>query len=197
MMSVKFGSHRISSPTSTSDSTRFAVPMFFPLILLPFERIFPRGKRVLFLMTADHGSSEVDPRTTVFLNTDARFAGVERFLQSNRNGQLLVPAGSARDMFLHVKDDLLDEAQEFLSSRLEGKAEVVQVSELIKDGYFGPVISPEFRGRVGNLVILSKRYESTWWYVKDKFDQRYYGHHGGLTPQEMEIALFTCPVENL
>ena len=157
-------------------------------------RIFPKGKRILFLMTADHGASEVDPNTTVFLNTDARFAGVERFLKSNRAGQLLVPAGSARDMFLYVHDDLLDEAQEFLARRLEDKAEVVKVSDLMQDGYFGAVISPEFRGRVGNLVILAKRYESVWWYVKDKFDQRYYGHHGGLTPQEMEIALFTCAV---
>jgi hypothetical protein len=97
-------------------------------------------------------------------------------------------------MFLYIKDDLLDEAQKFLASRLEGKAEVVKVSELIADGYFGPTISPEFRSRVGDLVILSRRYESTWWYVKDKFEQRYYGHHGGLTPQEMEIPLFTCAV---
>ncbi len=159
-----------------------------------FTRIFTGRKRVLFLMTADHGASEVDPKTTVFLNTDKRFAGFERFLNSNRAGQLLAPAGSARDMFLYVKDDLLDEAQAFLSSRLEGKAEVVKVSELIRDSYFGPTISPSFRARVGNLVILSKRFESVWWYVKDKFEQRYYGHHGGLTPQEMEIPLFTCPI---
>ncbi|MBV6397293.1 MAG: hypothetical protein HFACDABA_02903 [Anaerolineales bacterium] len=157
-----------------------------------FTRIFPQGKRILFLMTADHGACEVDPRATTFLNTDARCAGVERFLKTNRGGELIVPAGSARDMFLYVKDDLLDEAQDFLARRLEGRAEVVQVSDLIKEGYFGPTLSPEFRGRVGNLVILSKRYEATWWYVKDKFEQRYYGHHGGLTPQEMEIALFTC-----
>ena len=156
-----------------------------------FTRIFTGRKRVLFLMTADHGASEVDPKTTVFLNTNARFTGIERFLKSNRNGELLVPAGSARDMFLYVKDDLLDEAQAFLASRLEGKAEVVKVSELMAEEYFGPTISPEFRGRVGNLVILSKRYESVWWYFKDKFEQKYYGHHGGLTPQEMEIALFT------
>lgn len=159
-----------------------------------FERIFPRGKRVLFLMTADHGSSEVDPKTTVFLNTDARFAGIERFIKTNRRGELLVPAGSPRDLFLYVKDDLLDEAQEFLSTRLADKTEVVKVSDLIRDGYFGPTISPSFRARVGNLVLLSKRYESVWWYVKDKFEQRYYGHHGGLTPQEMEIPLFTCPI---
>ena len=41
-------------------------------------------------------------------------------------------------MFLYIKDDMLDEAQAFLSSRLEGKAEVVKVSELMEDGYFGP-----------------------------------------------------------
>ncbi|RJP51950.1 MAG: alkaline phosphatase family protein [Anaerolineaceae bacterium] len=168
------------------------IETFFLIMEHYFMRIFPRGKRVLFLMTADHGSSEVDPQTTVFLNTDARFAGVERFLKTNRNGEFLVPAGSARDMFLYIKDDLLDEAQSFLASRLNEKAEVVKVSELINEGYFGPTISPEFRSRVGNLVILSHRYESVWWYVKDKFEQRYYGHHGGLTPQEMKIPLFTC-----
>ncbi len=159
-----------------------------------FTRIFAGKKRVLFMMTADHGASEVDPRTTVFLNTDARFAGVERFFKTNRSGELLVPAGSARDMFLYVKDDLLDEAEEFLRSRLEGKADVVKVSELMEGGYFGPVISPEFRARVGNLVILPYRGESVWWYVQDKFEMKYYDHHDGLTPQEMEIPLFTCEV---
>lgn len=174
--------------------TEAEIETFFLIMEHYFTRIFSRGKRILFLMTADHGASEVDPKTTVFLNTDARFAGVERFLKSNRNGEILVPAGSARDMFLYVKDDLLDEAQSFLASRLDGKAEVLKVSELINEGYFGPTISPEFRSRIGNLVILSHRYESVWWYVKDKFEQRYYGHHGGLTPQEMEIPLFTCAI---
>jgi hypothetical protein len=145
-------------------------------------------------MTADHGASEVDPKTAVYLNTDPRFAGVERFLKSNRAGELLVPAGSARDMFLYIQDDLLDEAQAFLSTRLEGKADVVRVSDLAEAGYFGPVISPAFRARVGNLVILPRRYESVWWYVKDKYEQKFRGHHGGLTPQEMEIPLFTCVV---
>ncbi len=178
----------------TAPQTEAEIETFLLIMEHYFTRVFTGKKRVLFLMTADHGASEVDPKTTVFLNTDTRFKGVERFLKSNRNGELLVPAGSARDMFLYVKDDLLDEAQAFLSSRLEGKAEVVKVSELMAEGYFGPTLSPEFRARVGNLVILSNRYESVWWYVKDKFEQRYYGHHGGLTPQEMEIALFTCAI---
>lgn len=155
-----------------------------------FTRIFPHKKKVLFLMTADHGASEVDPETTIFLNIDERFKGVERFFKTNRNGELLVPAGSARDMFLYVNDELLDEAQEFLARRLEGKAEVVRTSWLMENGYFGSELSSKFKERVGNLVILPYRYESVWWYEKDRFEQRFYGHHGGLTPQEMEIPFF-------
>jgi predicted AlkP superfamily pyrophosphatase or phosphodiesterase len=163
--------------------------------LLMMEYFFPRvisgKKKILFLMTADHGASEVNPKTTIFLNKDKRFKGIERFLKMNQVGELIVPAGSARDMFLYVKDELLDEAQEFLSKGLDGKAEVVKTKWLIENGYFGPEISPKFRARVGNLVILPHRYESVWWYEKDKFEQRFYGHHGGLTPQEMEIPLLT------
>ena len=157
-----------------------------------FERTFNGKKKILFLMTADHGASEVDPQTTTYLNTNPRFAGFERFLKTNLKGQLLVPAGSARDMFLYIKDDFLDEAQSFLAPRLEGKADVEKTESLIVNGYFGAEISPRFRERVGNLVILSYRHESVWWYEKDKFEQKYYGHHGGLTPQEMETILYTC-----
>ncbi len=106
-----------------------------------FETVFMCGKKVLFLMTADHGSMQVDPKKTVYLNTDPGFAGVERFLKTNRQGDLLVPAGSPRDMFLYIRDDLLDEAQGFLADRLAGRAAVVRISDLLAEGYFGPVIS--------------------------------------------------------
>ena len=159
-----------------------------------FIQVFGGEKKVLFLMTADHGASEVDPRTTVFLNMDKHFQGIERLLKTNQAGKLIIPAGSPRDMFLYVKDDLLDEAQEFLSKGLKGKAEVVKTAWLMENGYFGPQISKKFRARVGNLVILSHRYESVWWYEKDRFEQRYFGHHGGLTPQEMEIPLITLEI---
>lgn len=159
-----------------------------------FERTFKGKKRILFMMTADHGMCEVDPKTTVFLNTNPNFEGFQRFLKKNRRGHLLVPAGSPRDMFLYIKDDMLDEAQSFLARRLEGKADVVKTDALIADGYFGSEISSRFRERVANLVILSYRYESVWWYEKDKYDQKYYGHHGGLTPQEMETILYSYEI---
>ena len=174
--------------------TEAEIETFLMMMEYYFERIFRGKKKILFLMTADHGQSEVDPDTTIYLNTEPRFTGIERFLKTNRNGQLLVPAGSARDMFLYIKDDLLDEAQAFLTHSLEGKADVVKVESLIENGYFGNEVSSRFRERVGNLVILPYRYESVWWYEKDKFEQRFYGHHGGLTPQEMETVLYWLEV---
>jgi hypothetical protein len=173
--------------------TEAEIQVFLLIMEYYFEQVF-KGKRVLFLMTADHGQVDVNPKTTIYLNTDHRFKGLDRFIKTNQNGQLLIPAGSARDMFLHVKDNLLDEAQTFLSKRLEGKADVVKVASLMEDGYFGTEISPRFRERVGNLVILPYPNESAWWYERDRFEQRFYGHHGGLTSEEMEIALYSYTV---
>jgi len=178
----------------TAMQTEAEIEAFLLIMKYFFSRVFTGKQKVLFLMTADHGASEVDPKTTIFLNKDKRFKGVERFIKTNRSGELLVPAGSARDMFLYIKDELLEEAQEFFKNRLEGKAEVVKTEWLVEHGYFGPLISPQFQARVGNLVILPHRYESVWWYEKDKFEQRFYGHHGGLTPQEMEIPLITLEI---
>ena len=178
----------------TAMQTEAEIEAFLLIMEYFFSRVFTGKQKVLFLMTADHGASEVDPKTTIFLNKDKRFKGVERFIKTNRSGELLVPAGSARDMFLYIKDELLEEVQEFFKNRLEGKAEVVKTEWLVEHGYFGPLISPQFQARVGNLVILPHRYESVWWYEKDKFEQRFYGHHGGLTPQEMEIPLITLEI---
>ena len=154
-----------------------------------FSQLIGKAKDTLFLMTADHGMSETDPQTTVYLNN--LVPDVRRFMKTTRRGEYIVPCGSPRDFFLHIEDGKLDEAQALLSAKLRGKADVVKVNDLIQQNYFGPAPASEtFLKRVGNLVILTYRGESVWWYEKDRFEQRYYGHHGGLTPAEMEIPLF-------
>ncbi len=164
--------------------------------LLTMEAVFQKAltgirKRILFMLVADHGQSETDPQTAVYLNRDPRFAGIEKFIRTNQNGEMLVPGGSARDFFLYIKPGLVEEAHAFLTPRLEGRAEVRQVADLMSEGYFGPRLSPRFCARAGDLVILPCRHESVWWYEKNKYEQRYYGHHGGLTAQEMEIPLLS------
>jgi hypothetical protein len=173
------------SPQTTAEIT---------LSLLALERLLlpalaRQRRHTLFLMSADHGQSETDPDTTIYINRDPHFAGIENFLRSDQAGHPIVPCGSCRDFFLHIRDGLVDEAQSFLSDRLEGHAEVRKVSDLIAEEYFGPVVSAKFRARAGDLVILPYRGGSVWWYEKDKFEMKYHGHHGGLTKQEVEIPL--------
>jgi predicted AlkP superfamily pyrophosphatase or phosphodiesterase len=165
------------------------------MFLTAMDRLFDRKlrgqlSRTLFVMTADHGQIETDPKTTIYLNREARFAGLDTYLETNRNGDLLVPAGSARDFFLYIKDEMLDEAHAFLTERLSDEADVVQTEWLIDAGYFGPPpMSDFFLKRVGNLVVLAHGNKTVWWYEKGKFEQRLHGIHGGLSRQEMEIPL--------
>jgi hypothetical protein len=149
-----------------------------------------RGKtgKTLFMMTADHGQVEVDPRNTYYLNRQV--PGITRCLKMNKRRQLLIPAGSARDMFLHVKEEAVDTLVLELQRRLAGRAEVYRTSELLAQNFFG--LQPPSHlllDRVGNVVILPYKHETVWWYEDGKFSMHFYGHHGGLTPEEMEVPL--------
>lgn len=158
--------------------------------------MWPAGRDALLLITADHGQTAVDPKTTIYLNRLPEYARLEPLLRANRLGQLLVAGGSPRDMFLYVKDGYVDAAQELLSRALTGRADVVRVADLIEQGFFGPPpVSETFRARAGELVILPHKHESVWWYEKDRFEQRHHGHHGGLSAEEMEIPLLLYPLD--
>jgi predicted AlkP superfamily pyrophosphatase or phosphodiesterase len=157
------------------------------------ELLFPQKRagqqpRTLFLLTADHGQIAIDPATTVYINQ--RVPEVLPLLATNRAGQMLAPAGSSRDMFLHIKDAYLDQAQALLQQALAGRAEIHRVQELIDQGFFGTRSpSAAFLSRVGNLVILPYAHETIWWYEPGRFEQKFYGSHGGLSPAEMETLL--------
>ena len=93
------------------------------------------------------------------------------------------------DFFLHLNEDKLQDAISLLQEPLAEKAEVHKVNDLLEAGFFGHSVSENLRSRIGNLVILPYYGESVWWYEKNRFEQNMFGHHGGLTQQEMEIPL--------
>jgi predicted AlkP superfamily pyrophosphatase or phosphodiesterase len=160
---------------------------------LLYQKIRGKANNTLLLLTADHGQIEVDPKTTIYLNK--RAAGIRPFLQTNQQGRLLVPAGSARDMFLHVKEEHIDEAMAYLQKQLGGRAEVYKTTDLLAQHFFGQQEpSQAFLSRVGNVVILPYANETVWWYEEGVFEMRFLGHHGGLISQEMEIPLMVLPI---
>lgn len=161
------------------------------------QRLYQRLRHLtgdtLLMLTADHGQIEVSPQTTFYLNRE--IPGIEHYLRTNQAGAPLVPAGSARDLFLHVKEELLDEAIDLLQRSLAGRAEVYRTSELIAENLFGSTRpSSAFLARVGNVVILPYARETVWWFETGRFAMHFQGHHGGMTPEEMEIPLLLLPL---
>jgi predicted AlkP superfamily pyrophosphatase or phosphodiesterase len=172
-----------------SPQTAAEIEVFLATIEQIFQPSIARsGRRTLVLLTADHGQTAIDPATTIYLNHS--LPQLRPYLKTNRAGQPLVPAGSSRDMFLYIDDAQLEAATDLLRRALDGRAEVHPVRELIGQGFFGPgQPSATFLSRVGNLVVLPYATESVWWYEPGKFEQVFYGSHGGLTRDEMETLL--------
>jgi hypothetical protein len=156
--------------------------------------IAANGGRTLLLLTADHGQVDIAPETTVYLNHHV--PDIEQMIRRDGGGRLLVPGGSARDLFLYIKPGMVDAAYDLLHTHasLAGKAEVRRVSDLIAAGTFGAEpVSQAFMARIADLVILPYASESVYWYEQGRFEQTLRGHHGGLTPAELEIPLLALP----
>jgi len=145
---------------------------------------FPPG--TLVLLTADHGMSPVDPDRTVYVNE--LWPGLAERLETGADGKPLAPAGSCRDLFLHVREEHVDEVCAALSERLDGVADVVAVDDLVAEGIFTEP-SPRLRERLANVVVLPRYGEAVYWHEPGRFAQQLHGQHGGLSPQEMEIPL--------
>ena len=145
-------------------------------------------RNTLFLLTADHGMIDVEPARTIYLNRVAQ--DLTAWLRVNRRGMPIVPVGAPRDMFLHVRDEHLQDAQRYLRDRLQGVAEVRLLGDLLQRGFFGPMDHPALlRAALGNLAILPEAGECVWWYEKGRFAQGSFAFHGGFTPEEMETQL--------
>jgi hypothetical protein len=177
-----------SSPQFEAEVDTF----FTALERLFWEPVTGKCGNTLLLMTADHGQVDIDPQTTVYINRE--IFEVTSWMKTNKKGEPLIIGGSCRDLFFYVKDKHITEAQEKLAWLLKGKAEVYRVDDLLEQGFFGDKPSELLKSRIGNLCILPYDHESIYWWEQGKFEQNFYGHHGGLTPAEMETILLALPL---
>ncbi len=153
------------------------------------------AKRTLVLVTADHGQIQVDPGRTTYMN---RFVKLMKALQRAPTGAMILPWGSARDAYLRVEEDRLDEVKGYLEKKLDGVASILRTDDAVAQGLFGlNKPSPKFLRRVGNLMILPHGNNTVWFRYRkgDSLDLR--GHHGGLSEDEMTIPLAAARVSDL
>jgi Type I phosphodiesterase / nucleotide pyrophosphatase len=143
-------------------------------------RRLPGG--TLVLLTGDHGQIDVDPARTRFVNH--LWPGIRAHLRHDRRGRPLAPAGSARDLFLHTAPGEHEHVVAVLRELLGDGAEVHATEDLIAEGLFTASPGPRLRERLGDVCVLPAPGATVWWRERGRFNMRFRGHHGGLTPEE-------------
>jgi hypothetical protein len=134
-----------------------------------------RASDLHVLVTADHGQVDVDPRTTIWLDDlHPPLAGLE-----------LRPAGSSRDVFLHVPDREVDG----VLAALRPHVEAVPVADLLADGAFGRDVGPALLDRLGTVCVLPPPGRTAWLRSAVDVQKGFRGHHGGRTPDETRTWL--------
>jgi hypothetical protein len=151
-----------------------------------FDEVFRdvESPDTLYLFIADHGHVYADMRETFYINE--RIPELAGCLPLSPTGNPIYPNGSPRDVFLHVKPELKETAIEVLKSHLGEDALIMPMEAAIDAGLFGPqAVGAELRRRLGDILILPYLGRFVWWRERGIMENRFYGHHGGLTPEEV------------
>ena len=153
------------------------------------------AKRAMVIIVADHGQINIEPEKTLYMN---RWGRLVKALRRSPSGKPIPTWGSARDAYMWVDEDRLDDTEAYLQGKLEGVASVLKTEDAVKEGLFG-INRPtrKFRRRIGNLMILPHGTKTVWYRYKkgESLDMR--GHHGGLHPDEMTIPLAAARLSDL
>ena len=153
------------------------------------------AKRTMIIVTADHGQIAIAPEKTLYMN---RWGRLTDALQRSPSGKVIPPWGSARDVYMWVKEDRLDDTKAYLERRLKGVASVLRTEDAIGEGLFGiNKPSRKFRRRIGNLMILPHGTKTVWFRYRKGESLEMRGHHGGLHHDEMTIPLAAARLSDL
>ncbi|MGE5188361.1 MAG: alkaline phosphatase family protein [Betaproteobacteria bacterium] len=153
------------------------------------------AKETLILVTADHGAVNVNPAETTYLNYLPKTL---LNLKCGPDRKPIMPTGSPREVFLHIKENKLQETKDWLTQKISGKAQVLETSEAVESGLFGSGDpSQSVLDRLGNLMILPCGNGTVWFESPGGCKLTYLGQHGGLSGQEMLVPFGAACLSNL
>jgi hypothetical protein len=148
---------------------------------LAFERLFLRRlspalrRGALLILTADHGAVMTHPDPHYDLHN-----------HPNLTRRLHIqPTGENRLAYLYIRPGQSEAVREYIERAWPNQFTMVDSAYAVDAGLFGPGSQhPGLLDRVGDLIVAAKGAAYLWWANKDN---RIYGRHGGLHPQEMLV----------
>lgn len=129
----------------------------------------PELDDTLLVLTADHGQIDVSPD---------RIDDVDLLVPGLADRLTAAPAGSPRDLFLHVAPEDVDATLRDLTHALGDHATVHHAPSLF------PHAGPRLLRRLAPICILPAPGRTTWLSTLHGKSQTFLGHHGGRTPEE-------------
>lgn len=139
----------------------------------------PAGARLL--VTGDHGMVDVDDAEQV--DYDA--------VPALQDGVVSL-AGEPRARHLHVQPGAADDVAATWRSVLGDAATVLLREEAVAAGLLGPVVTDEARARTGDVVVVATRSLAVVRRTHEPWVARLRGHHGALTPDELDVPLLSA-----
>ncbi|NEW44932.1 alkaline phosphatase family protein [Nocardia cyriacigeorgica] len=134
----------------------------------------PAGSALI--VTADHGMVELAERVDFDAEPDLR-AGVQRL------------GGEPRARHVYTVDGATDDVMSTWQEKLGSRFQVLARDAVIDYGWFGPTVSATVRERIGDLVVVARDSSGIVRTDAEPLQSALLGHHGSLTPAEMNVPL--------
>ncbi len=135
--------------------------------------VLPRGG--VLLVTADHGQVDCTNTATPLARTIT--------------DRLARQTGEARFRWLHARDaDDTDSIASMAREFYDDKAWIRTRDEMLAEGWFGPVVTPDALARLGDVAVMAKDN----WCFEDPADNvpiELIGRHGSFTSAEVHVPL--------
>lgn len=139
-------------------------------------------RRVLLLLTADHGQIATDIRGNYDLHNHP---GLTRHL-------IMMPTGESRLPYLFIRSGQVSAVQDYLASHWDGQFTLLPSHTVLANGLLGQCVPHQTTlERIGSHVVFPKGNAYWWWVNKEN---RLLGRHGGLSADEMLVPFFALPI---
>jgi len=147
----------------------------------------------LLVVSADHGQITTQPSGVI--NICDQVPNIRDFLKRDSQGNPIRFSGGSRSLFLHAREDCVEQLSDELRVRLSGAASIMSVPEACKAGMLGvQEVSPELAERLGSVLVVPHRGYCVSWQEPPSFKEPPLSNHGGASPEEMETPLLLLPL---